>query len=354
MNSLQSHLISSESTIVEALEALNRLSGETMTLFVTDIADIHAERQSSSFLLGSLTDGDIRRALLSGHELSDKVANICKRACLRLTEGHYDAAILSEARSRGVKLLPVVSNTGNIVSMVDLRNQRGLISADGVLMAGGAGERLRPLTEKTPKPLLPVGERPIIDHNVDLMRDFGIRNIYVTVNYLKEQLKEHFGANPKGEDTVACIEEPTKLGTIGSLSLIKTFRSPHIVVMNADLLTDINLEEMYLKHLDTEAFLTMAVIPYAVSVPYAIVEHRGDKVEGLTEKPTYNYYANAGIYMIRREVAESIPEGRYMDATDLIDSLLREGRRVSQFKIDGRWIDIGSPDDYRHACEIMC
>ena len=122
--------------------------------------------------------------------------------------------------------------------------------------------------------------------------------------------------------------------------------------MNSDLLTDLDLEAMYLKHIDTEAWLTMAVIPYTVSVPFAIIEHTGDRVEGLTEKPTYNYFANAGIYMLRREIAQSLPKGQFMDATDLVGSLLREGRRVSLFNLEGRWLDIGSPDDYRHACEL--
>ena len=346
MDSLKSHIISGHASIVEALEALNRLSGESMTLFVAG---------ADGRLLGSLTDGDVRRALLSRHNLSDEVGAICKKDCLRLAEGEFDMAVVSRARKMGISLLPVVRE-GRVVSMIDLRNQRGLIPADGVLMAGGIGERLRPLTATVPKPLLPVGQRPLIDMNVDLMRDFGIKRIFVTVNYLKQKFFDHFASRVSEEDSgeeVVCVEEPQKLGTMGSLSLIDSFSSPHIVVMNADLLTDINLEDMYLKHIATDAWLTMAVVPYVVSVPYAIVEHRGDRVKGLTEKPTYNYYANAGIYMLRREVAESLPKGRYMDATDLIDSLLGEGKRVTQFKIEGRWIDIGSPDDYRHACDIM-
>lgn len=331
------HLIKAEAPIVEGLEALNRLSGETMVLFAVE---------ADGRLVGSLTDGDIRRALLAGHSLSDTVSSVCNRRCLRISGGD-ESAVIAEARRKGIVLLPVVRD-GVIVSLLDLRRQRGFVPADGVLMAGGKGERLRPLTEKVPKPLLPVAGKPIIDHNVALMRAFGIENIYITVNYLKDSVISHF----QDDSAISCIEEPHRLGTIGSLSLIKDFSSPHVVVMNADLLTDINLEAMYLRHIDTEAFLTMAVVPYTVSVPYAIVDHQGDRVRGLTEKPTYNYYANAGIYMMRREVARSIPEGTFMDATDLIDRLLREERRVSLFNIEGRWIDIGSPDDYRHACDL--
>lgn len=325
------HLISGEATVVEALEALNRLSGETMTLFVTD---------GEGRLLGSLTDGDVRRALLAGHALSDAVAAICHRDCLRLSGETADAAVMTEARRRGIRLLPMVKN-GLVVALVDLRLQRGLVPADAVLMAGGRGERLRPLTEQTPKPLLPVAGRPIIDHNIDLLRSYGIRNIWVAVNYLKEQIISHL-------PDCRFIEEPSRLGTIGALSLFEP-GSPHVVVMNADLLTDVNLEAMYLRHIDTEAWLTVAAVPYTVSVPFAIMEHQGDRVTALSEKPTFNYCANAGIYILRREAIELIPKGVPMDATDLIDLLLKQDHRVSLFQLEGRWLDIGSPDDYRRA-----
>lgn len=332
------HLISGSAPIVEALEAVNRLSGDTMTLFAVD---------EDSRLLGSLTDGDVRRALLNGKSLSDSVGDICKRDCLTISRGLFESAKLASARARGITLLPIVED-GIIVSLLDLKKQRGLVPADAVLMAGGAGERLRPLTARTPKPLLPVGGKPIIRHNVDLLHAFGINNIFVTVNYLKEQLVDYFAE----DDDITCVEEPKRMGTIGSLSLIEGFRAPHVIVMNSDLLTDIDLEAMYLKHIETEAWLTMASVPYTVSVPFAIIDHKGDAVNGLTEKPTYNYYANAGIYMMRREALDYIRKGEYMDATDLIDELLAAGRRVSLFNIEGRWLDIGSPDDYRHACDL--
>lgn len=336
---MNNHLIPGSATIVEAFDALNRLQGAPMTLFVTD---------ADGRLAGSLTDGDIRRALLAGGSLSSTVESICRKDCLRVSRTSPDMEIISAARKRGITLLPMVED-GFVVALVDLSRQRGLIAADAVLMAGGAGERLRPLTLQKPKPLLPVGNRPIIDHNIALLRSFGVENIYVTVNYLKEQIITHF---QKLDPRVRCVEEPRKLGTIGSLSLIDDFRSPHVLVMNSDLFTDINLENMYLRHIDTEAALTMAVVPYTVSIPYAIVRHAGDRVEGLEEKPTYNYYANAGIYILRREVALSIPKYTRMDATELIDKLIADGQKVSYYPIEGRWLDIGSHDDYRYANSI--
>ena len=335
------HIVPAGASVVEALDALNALSGSTMTLFTVD---------ADGRLTGSLTDGDIRRALLGGASLDSKAGAICNYACMAVKAGALEPGLVARARRKGVELLPVIDADGVIISLIDLRSRKGLVAADAVLMAGGRGERLRPLTAETPKPLLPVGGRAIIDHNVELLRAYGVENIYVTVNYLKDKIISHFhGSEPE----VTCVAEPERLGTIGSLSLIGTFRSPEVIVMNADLLTDINLEAMYLKHIETEADITVAVVPYSVSVPYAIVEHSGDRVTGLTEKPTYNYFANAGVYMLRRDVAESVPPRTYLDATDLIENTMASGGRVSLFPVSGRWIDIGSPDDYRHACEIM-
>lgn len=336
---IKKHLIGSEARIVEALDALNRLSGECMTLFVTD---------REGRVSGSVTDGDIRRALIGGRSLDDEVSLVCRSDFRSIDVEKGDYSVIAEARKAGVQLLPVLRD-GFPVKFIDLRHARGWVSAAAVLMAGGAGERLRPLTLKTPKPLLHVGGRPIIDYNIELLREYGVDDIYVTVNYLKEQIMEHF-APDRG---VACVEETEKLGTMGSLSLIEDIHAPNIIVMNSDLLTDINLEAMWLKHLDTEAWMTVAVTPYTVSVPFAIMEHEGDRVTGLSEKPTYNYYANAGIYMLRAEVMEYLEKGKYLDAPDLIERLLGEGKRVSQYIVEGRWIDIGSPDDYRHACELM-
>lgn len=343
---LTRHLLGSEATVVEALDAINRLSGESMTLFVTE---------GDNRLVGTLTDGDIRRALLSGHTLTDSVGTICHRDCFTLPAGHGTTISacdsirenLAKARQKGIVLLPVVDANGRIINLIDLRKQRGIVPVTAVLMAGGIGERLRPLTQNTPKPMLPVGGKPIIDHNIGLMRSFGIERILVSVNYLKDKIKNHLGSSAE------VIEEPFKMGTIGSLSLLPdNMRSDSILVMNADLLTDIDLESLYRRHMETDAWMTMATVPYAVSVPFAIVEHSGDRITGLTEKPTYNYYANAGIYMLRREAVEMIPSDRPTDATDLAERLLGDGKRVSLFPIEGRWFDIGSPDDYRHACEM--
>lgn len=340
---IQRHLIFSGTPIREAFALLNELSGDNMTLFVID-----AERR----LVGSLTDGDLRRAVIAGISLSDDVASACHADCMSLPDDADRYRGVAEARHCGITMLPVVDASRRIIDLLDLRKLRTALPIDAVLMAGGRGERLRPLTAECPKPLLEVGGRPIIDYNVDELMANGVNHIYVTVNYLKEQIISHF-AQKKYAAGVTCVEEPRRLGTMGSLSLIPSLERDTILVMNSDLLTSISFEEMFLQHVESGADLTVAAIPYSVSVPFAILRSEGRHVRGLTEKPTYNYFANAGVYMMRRDVALSIPKGEYLDAPDLIERLISEGRDVQYFPIDGTWIDIGSPDDYRYANELM-
>lgn len=339
------HLVSADASVIEAMAALNRLSGDTMTLFAVD---------GEGRLIGSLTDGDVRRALIGGDSTESRVAEICNRNCVTLDADTPAGNTVSIARERNITLLPVVRQ-GYIIRLIDLRKRKGHVPAAAVLMAGGAGERLRPLTNSRPKPLLEVGGKAIIEYNISLLRSYGIEDIFVTVNYLKEQIESYVKDLEirEGIRGIRCVAEPEKLGTMGSVTLIPHISAPNLIVMNSDLLTDIDLEAMYLKHLETEADITMAVVPYTVSVPFAIVGHEGDRVTGIVEKPTYTHYANAGIYMMRRDAALELPKRRYLDAPDVIEDFIRGGKRVSQFIIRGQWTDIGSPDDYRHACDLM-
>lgn len=339
------HLISDSATLRDAFEALNRLSGGNMTLFVVD---------ASGHLAGSLTDGDLRRAIISGFNLDASAASACRRDCLRVEKGSDMVTSISEARERGVTLLPVIAENGRIIDLLDLQTIKTILPIDAVLMAGGRGERLRPLTLERPKPLLEIGSKPIIDYNIEELRANGVENIFVTVNYLKEQLIEHF-SNKRFAGKVRCISEPRPLGTMGSLSLIpdEDFNHDDVLVMNSDLLTTLSFERMYQHHRASGAALTVAATPYTVSIPFAIMRTEGTRVTGLTEKPTYNYFANAGVYMMRRDVVRSIPKGDYLDAPDLIEQLIKKGERVESYPIDGIWIDIGSPDDYRYANELM-
>ncbi|MDE5586676.1 MAG: nucleotidyltransferase family protein [Muribaculaceae bacterium] len=345
MNSLlDRHIISGSATIRETLVALNLLSGDSMTLFAID---------SDGNLIGSVTDGDIRRALIAGRTTEDRVSDIAFRHFISLPANAMPEVryrTVSKAHGRRINLLPVTED-GKLVDVIDIRLMKSAIPADAVLMAGGRGERLRPLTIDTPKPLLKVGGKPIIDYNVESLMRYGVGDIYVTVNYLKEQIIGHF-SNSKWNGRVHCVEEPCRLGTIGSVALIDTLTQDHLIVMNSDLLTNIDFEKLWRHHVDSGAVLTMATVPYTVSVPFAILRTEGDRVIGLEEKPTFNHFANAGVYMIDRNVISDIKRGEYLDAPDFVESLIEKGLKVSHFAIEGTWIDIGSPDDYRYANEV--
>lgn len=335
------HIILHSETLREALEALNRLSGSVMTLLVTD---------GDGVMCGTLTDGDVRRALLSGHTLDESVAAVMHRSFRFLREGSEAQSVeaLREIRGKGIRLVPVLDADGRIVRLIDTQATRTVLPVGAILMAGGKGERLRPLTLSTPKPLLKVGDKAIIDYNIQALRGVGVTDINVTVNYLAEQLEAHF----EGTE-VKCVRETSPLGTIGSATLVDIPEQGDTLVMNSDLLTTIDFEEMYLHHRAEEAAVTIAAVPYGVSVPYAILATDGSRVTALEEKPSYSYFANAGIYIFANSLLRSLPESTRTDAPDLIESAIAQGMKVTYFPINGMWIDIGSPTDYAHACQLM-
>lgn len=342
---MNKHIIPSSATLLEALAQLNRLSGTEMTLFVTD---------SAGRVVGSLTDGDIRRALLAGRQLTDTVADAACRTFKAVgTERTDEAAnLLRECRLKGISMVPRIDDEGRLVDILNLSRTRSLLPLSAILMAGGKGERLRPMTLTTPKPLLQIEGKAIIDYNIEALAAVGIDNITVTTRYLAEQLFDHFAAPVAGVQ-VKCVLEDQPLGTIGSAALADIPAEGNTIVMNSDLLTTINFEELYLKHRDSGAEATIAVIPYQVSVPYAILTLDNDRVTGIAEKPSYSYYANAGIYIFNNRLLRALPLDRRTDATDLVEQIITRGGHVAYYPIKGTWIDVGSPVDFRQAGELM-
>jgi NDP-sugar pyrophosphorylase family protein len=238
------------------------------------------------------------------------------------------------------------------VELINLDKFKTRLPIDAVLMAGGKGERLRPLTEKTPKPLLKVGEKCIIDHNVDRLIEYGVKHISITVNYLKEQLEDHY-ATPRNNVLVQTVREPQFLGTIGSIKFVPKIYNDVVLVMNSDLFTNIDYEDFYLHFMQHNADMSVAAVPYNVSIPYGILDLNGRNIKGLLEKPRYTYYANAGIYLIRRSALNEIPEDKFFNATDLIEKLIANGKNVIRYPLNGTWIDIGNPQEYQKAQDLV-
>ena len=338
------HFISQDITLLEALAKINSLAPEPLVLFVLD---------DEKRMVGTLTDGDSRRALIAGASVNDKVSKIMHSSFNYMkVEELDDVNELKRQKELQMRLVPVLDKEHHIVEIVNLEKYKTRLPVDAVLMAGGKGERLRPLTEKTPKPLLPVGDKAIIDHNIDRLISYGVKHINVTVNYLKEQLEEHF-AEPYCEVKVDTVREPKYLGTIGSIRFVEEFHNDTILVMNSDLFTNINYEDFYLHFKEHDAEMSVAAVPYTVSVPYGIFDLDGKEIQGLIEKPTYNYYANAGIYLIKRSALDEIPEDTFFNATDLIEKLIAEKKKVIRFPLNGTWIDIGNPQEYQKAKELV-
>lgn len=343
MIDFQRYLIPDTASVREALVTLNKLSGDVLTLFVLDAEDC---------MVGTLTDGDIRRNLVAGCSLDDKVSVVMHRNFHYIEENNPDVGMIKKLRESDIVLLPSLDSERHIVHVYNLKKHISVLPLDVVLMAGGKGERLRPLTERIPKPLLLVGKKPIIDYNIDRLIHFGVENISVTVNYLKEQIEDHF-KEPRDGVMIKCVREQSFLGTIGAVKNIDSFQNDTVLVMNSDLFTNIDYEDFYLDFHDSGADMAVAAIPYSVNVPYGIFELDGQDVQGIREKPTYNYYANAGIYLIRRKLLDIIPENAFYNATDFMEAVISKGYKVTQFSLTGYWIDIGKLEDYKKAQEFV-
>ncbi len=340
--SLRLHLISDTAQLSDALSHMNALGPKPHTLFVINNNDIP---------LGSLTDGDLRRALLSGMTQSASVTAAMNVNFMAIRTPQDAPAVIRQARKVNILMLPLLNSDGTIKRLLNLSMTHSILPLDAVLMAGGRGERLMPLTANCPKPLLRVGDRAIIDYNVEKLRENGISSVHLCLNYLHEMIEQHF-RDTHPDMTVSVTVERKRMGTFGALSLISDWKHDNILVMNADLLSSLDLEQMYLHHINTGADATMAVSEYTVAVPFAIIQTEGNFVMGMKEKPVYNYFANAGVYIIKKSMLERMVHDTYVDAPDFLQDAIANGASVAYFPIGGTWIDIGTPEQYARACEF--
>lgn len=338
------HIINKSQPLLSALKVLNTLMPDPLVLFVVDDDDK---------MVGTLTDGDSRRALIAGCTTETSVECIMHKDFKYVEYGNNDdVKSLQSYKLCGLTLLPVLDECRRIIDIINFERCRTILPIDAVLMAGGKGVRLRPLTETTPKPLLPVGGKSIIDYNIDSLMENGIKHISVTVNYLHEQLEEHF-AEPVNGVKIDCIKEPQFLGTMGATQFVTKFYNDVVLVMNSDLFTNIDYEDFYLHFKEHNADMSVAAVPYSISVPYGIFELEGRNIKGVKEKPVYNYFANAGIYLIKRELLENMPKNTFYNATDLLNDAVAAGKIVIRYPITGYWLDIGSHEEYKKANELV-
>ena len=341
---MKDHFIKQDVSLLEALARINTLGPEPLVLFVLD---------NSDRMVGTITDGDSRRALVAGASVNDSIEKIMhKNFNYMKVEDLNNVKEIKRQKELMMRMVPILDTDSHVVEIINLEKYKTRLPVDAVLMAGGRGERLRPLTEKTPKPLLPVGGKAIIDHNIDRLISYGVKHISVTVNYLKEQIEEHF-REPRGEVQVQTVREPKFLGTIGSIRFIPEFYNDTVLVMNSDLFTNINYEDFYLHFKEHDADMSVAAIPYDVDIPFGILNLDGRNITGLSEKPHYGYYANAGIYLIKHSILDIIPSDTMFHSTDLLEAIIAKGGKAIRFPLNGTWIDIGNPQEYKRANDLV-
>lgn len=341
MRVYKDHLILSGAKVKEALLKFNELSPDAI-LFVVD----HEDK-----LIGALTDGDVRRGLLKGFSIDSNVNDIIQKNPRFIKKGENNLEKIIQYREGDFRVVPVVNENNQVVNVINFRKTRSYLPIDAVIMAGGRGQRLQPLTNSIPKPLLKVGEKAIMEHNLDRLTLFGIDDFWVSVKYLGEQIENHFGTGNEKNIKIEYVWENEPLGTIGAVSKIKNFEHDYILITNSDLLTNIDYEQFFLEFIKQDADLAVLTIPYQVSIPYAVLETNKGIVKSFKEKPTYTYYSNGGIYLIKKEMLHFIPTDTFFNATDLMEELIKNELKVISFPFSGYWLDVGKHEDFEKAHE---
>ncbi len=326
-------------TIEKVIEVIEK--GGVRGAIVTD-TEFHLE--------GTVTDGDIRRGIIRGIHLKSEVHQIMNSSPISITEEKESLAkkIMNE---KGVLQLPMIDQHGKILKILlhesILENEK--LANSVVIMAGGLGTRLGVLTKDTPKPLLRVGKKPILQTIVEGLRESGFSKVFLSVNYKSDHIKNFF---KNGEDfsmEISYLNETKKLGTAGSLSLLPHEIDEPIIVMNGDLLTKINYVELLDYHKQNNAMATMCVREYDFQVPYGVVEMNGIGIKSIKEKPIHRFFVNAGVYVLEPSVFKSINSDTYVDMTTVFNKLIEEKQKTAVFPIREYWIDIGQLDDFKRA-----
>lgn len=333
-------------TLRETMQCIDR-SGKGIALVV----------DSDKKFLFLITDGDLRRAVLNGVDLDSTVSEWAEHSSeqgiispVTMTAETPPSELLLKMQKEDLRQIPLLDQDGRLVDLIILDD---LVIGDvpdlsAVIMAGGFGDRLRPLTEDLPKPMLPVGDRPMMEHIIRQLHAAGIRQVNVTTHYKPEKIVDHFGNGERFGLDIQYVNEDRPLGTAGALGLMAPWDST-LLVINGDILTRLNFQAMLAFHRENAAVMTVGVRSYETKIPYGVVDLDGVNVTGLTEKPLYKAFVNAGVYLLEPEVYGFIPRQERIDMTDVVQRLLDKGKRVVSFPISEYWQDIGQHGDYQKA-----
>jgi dTDP-glucose pyrophosphorylase len=333
-------LISPSQSIVEAMRIIDRSA-----LQIALVVDEQAK------LLGVVTDGDIRRGILKGVQLDQPVTKIMAGNFTAAQEISSKEEIIALMKGKALNQLPLLDKDGHVVDLkvlVDLINVPKTDNAV-VLMAGGLGHRLKPLTDDCPKPMLTLNDKPILEIILENLIEQGFKKFYVSVNYKAEMIEKHFGDGTKWDVKISYLKEKKIMGTAGALGLLRERPREPLIVMNADLLTKINFTQLLDFHNVNKGLATMCVRDYRFQVPFGVVNIDQYNLRGIDEKPTHHFFVNAGIYVLSPDALGFIPKEKAYDMTELFQDLIKSGREAIAFPVREYWLDIGRFDDYEKA-----
>lgn len=329
-----------DTTIKAAIEIIDR-SGAQIAL----VAD------GNCVLMGTVTDGDVRRAILKGLTIEDPVSGIMNPAPTVVRSNESRDTIFALMRAKGIHQIPVVDDQGCLVGLELLDEIIHGVERDNpvVLMAGGLGSRLRPLTDDTPKPLLKVGNKPILETIIENFMEYGFKRFYISINYKAEMIEEYFGDGSAWGAQISYMRESDRMGTAGALSQLAGKFDKPILVMNGDLLTRVNFNQLLNFHVEHKAAATMCVRNYDFQVPYGVVKVDRHRLVSIEEKPSHRCFVSAGIYVIEPETLGLIPKDTYFDMPNLFKTLIEMKKETAVFLIREYWLDIGRLDDLERA-----
>jgi dTDP-glucose pyrophosphorylase len=305
-------------------------------------------------LVDTVTDGDLRRAVLAGIDLDKPIAQLRagQHRPLTMAMGTPRNELAKLMRERRVRHIPLVDDQQRPVDMVQLsdllKDQPASKAVSAVLIAGGYGSRLRPLTDEIPKPMLPLGDKPLVERTIDSLRKFGIQQVYLATHYKPEVFYNHFGDGRAFGMQIDYIHEDQPRGTAGALAALPKGDDP-LLVINGDIVTEVSYEAMLRFHHETGAEMTVGVRQYEFSVPYGVMEMNGTDILGVKEKPTHRFFVNGGIYLLERSAAQHVPPDTRFDMPQLIETLVSLKKKVIGFPISEYWLDIGRMSDYEKA-----
>ena len=333
------HLINSNSKIKNALELLSKIGLDTILFAINE----------KNQLIGSITDGDIRRGLLKGLSIENPISEIINPNPKFIRKENYSIAEIKNLRNKHYTVFPIIDKNDVIINIISFRSLLSYLPIDVVIMAGGLGSRLKPLTDKIPKPLLKIGDKTIIDYNIDRLISLGVDDFWISVRYLADQIKEHFGNGNNRNIKIEYVSEDSPLGTIGAVSKINNFKHDYVLVTNSDILTNLNYESFFEDFIEKDADMSVVTIPYEVKIPYAVIDTKNNNILSFIEKPTYTYYSNGGIYLIKKSILKNIPKNKLFNSTDLMELLIEKKLNLISYPIHDYWLDIGKHKDYIKA-----